>query len=183
MPKTPKVGVCRQIYECAAACTPAPDVTLSMDRIKEAHELWIDQRRAMELVESALKRKSGVPPLDTIVRGLGHDWQTTVGQFPRMLAKYLGETIYPCVATICSNAPADSELRKYRHEAEARIEAIIADADKHLDIIERALDPDAPKSALNAALKKNWRLARDAIVFAVDFRAVADPGSVRIRRA
>jgi hypothetical protein len=129
----------------------------------------------MELIESALKSRRGVPHIDKITRHLGPDWQTAVGQFPIHLAEYLGETVHPCVMAICSDPKVKSELRNSRADADQWIHGVITDADRHVDKIEKALIPNASTRTLNVALRLNQELLHSAIMFAEDFRAADDP--------
>ncbi|WP_300547190.1 hypothetical protein [Roseovarius sp.] len=168
MPRSPTIGVCRQAYQRATARPSAPVEMFTMQEIKQAHFRWLEQCYAMELIESALKRRRGVPHIDKITQPLGPEWQTAVGHFPIHLAEYLGETVHPCVVAICS-------LRSSRADAEQWIQGIIADADRHLVKVERALIPNASTRTLNVALRLNQELLHSAIMFAEDVRAADDP--------
>lgn len=179
MHRTPKIGRCRQAYQRAAAWPSAPAEKFTMKTIMEAHVRWLDQCHAMELIESALKSRRGVPHIDKIIRPLGPDWQTAVGQFPIYLAEYLGETVHPCVAAICSDPKTKSEVRNSRADADRWIHGIIADADRQLAKVERALIPNASTRTLNVALRLNQELLHSAIMFAEDFRAADNPGFER----
>ena len=182
MPRTPKVGVCRQIYERAAARPPTLDATLTVAQIKSAHERWLAQLAALELIESSFRRKRGVPPIPQIVDALGPDWQAAVGRLPRTLATYLSD-IRPRIVALCSEAPVGSQLHRYRTTVTTQVDAIIDEARCWQQKAERALAPNASTRDMSTALRLCQRLLRDVIMVTEDLRAVADPGPVRIRRA
>jgi hypothetical protein len=161
----------------ASAATDAP---LTAAQIKAAHEHWLAQLAALELVESSFRRKRGVPPIPQIVDALGPDWQAAVGRLPRTLAKHVCE-LRPRVVALCSEAPAGSQLHSYKKDITAQVDAIIDEARGWQAKAERALAPNASTRDLSTALRLGQRLLRDVIMVTEDFHAVADPGYVSIR--
>lgn len=161
----------RQVF----AAPDAPDAPLTVAQIKAAHEHWLAQLAALELVESSFRRKRGVPPIPQIVDALGPDWQAAVGRLPRTLATDLSETIRPGIIALCSAAPVGSVLRDFRRYATARGDAIIAEARRCQAKAERAMARDASTRDLSTALRLCQRLLRTAVMLAEDLTAAADP--------
>lgn len=158
----------------------ASDAPLTVAQIKAAHEHWLAQLAALELVEASFRRKRGVPPIPPIFDALGPDWQATVGRLPGTLATHLGE-VRPRVVALCSEAPAGSQLHSYKKDITAQVDAIIAQARGYQAKAERALAPNASTRDLSAALRLGQRLLRDVIMVSQDLHAVADPGSASVR--